>query len=235
MSIASARPRATGLGRRKRRREATIDLDLPTRVRGRKSGRRSKRGMLGILVLLGVTAFALYKWWKHREEEHARLRRETPAPWAPRMDSPIDPTAAPSEPEAPAPDPVVDERPAPAPYFERTDFERTAELANGSETSAAPTREPLDAEQRTSEAFVASTPARPVTNEAAAPARATAASDESGLPATARPLGHAPVAHGEPSARRQFSAGVSLPERNVAPPSSRATLPRVGNSEPPSS
>ena len=224
MGIATARRRAPGLRRRRRRRDVPTDVDLTARVRGRRPGRRRKRGTLTFLVLLGVTAFALYLWWKRREEEHARLLSETPEPWAPPMDSSVDPVEPPAE---PAPEPVIDERPEPAPFFERT-----AELANGATTPApeAPVaRASLEDEQHSS------APAPLTTNEAAAPPSAVAESDESDVPATARPLGQASVAHRAP-ARQQPSAGGPLPERSsFAPPSSRAALPRVGGSEPPTS
>ena len=224
MSIASARPRAPGLRRRRRRRDVAHDVDLPVRVRGRKSGRRRKRGTLTFLVLLGVTAFALYLWWKRREEEHARLLTATPEPWAP----PVDPT---SEPPPPAPEPPIDERPEPAPFVERT-----AEPANGSPTHTpatpvAPAQ--VGDEQRASEPFVASTATPLATGEAAPPRASSTELDESGVPVTARPLGPTSVAHNEPPARQQPSADGPLPERRFAPPSSRAPLPRVAGSEPP--
>ena len=224
MSIASTRPRAPSPRWRRRWRDVAPDVDLPARVRGHTSGRRRKRGTLTLLVLLGVTAFALYIWWKRREEEHARLLTETPEPWAP----PLDP---PSEPSLPAPEPPIEERPKSAPFLERA-----AEPADGSTTltpapPAAPA--PVGDEQRVSEPFVASAATLPATGEAAAPQVSAEESDESGVPATARPLGPASVAHGKPPARQQPSAGGPLPERGFAPPSSPAPLPSVASSEPP--
>ena len=220
MSIASTRPRAPG----RRWRDVAPDVNRPVRVRGRTSGRRRKRGTLTFLVLLGVTAFALYIWWKRREEEHARLLTETPEPWAP----PVDP---PSEPSPPAPERPIEERPEPAPFLEQA-----AEPADGSTTlTPAPpvAPAPVGDEQRASEPFVASAATPLATGEAAAPQASAIESDVSGVPETAGPLGPASVAHGKPPARQQPSAGGPLPERSFAPPSSPAPLPRVAGSEPP--
>jgi hypothetical protein len=199
MSITAARPRASGPRRRKRR-------------------------TLTFLVLLGVTAFALYRWWKHREEEHARLRSETPEPWAPRMDLPVEPVVTPAEPRPVEPEPASDECSEPAPFFERT-----AEIANG---STAPVREATVARAAVEDEQRASAPAPLTTNEAAAPLSAATESDGSDVFAAAHPLGLASIAHST-CVCQQPSVGGSLPNHSFAPPSSRAPLPRAGSSKPP--
>ena len=54
----------------------------PVRSRGPKLLRWSLRIFVLTLVAL-LAAFALYKWWQRREEDHARLMPEVPEPWAP--------------------------------------------------------------------------------------------------------------------------------------------------------